>query len=73
MEAKGRETRGSGTANAVVTAQLDPDGDGTRVRVLTELKITGKVAQFGRGVMNDVADKILGQFAGCVAENLGRQ
>lgn len=73
IEAKGRESRGSGTATATTTMKLDPDGEGTRVRVSTELKITGKVAQFGRGVLNDVADKLLTQFADCVASNLRGQ
>lgn len=73
IEAKGRESRGSGTANATTTMQLAEDGEGTKVVLTTELKITGKVAQFGRGVMSDIADKILMQFANCVADNLGRQ
>lgn len=70
IEAKGRESRGNGTATAVATMRLEPSGEQTTVNVSTELKITGKVAQFGRGVMNDVADKILGQFAACLQENL---
>lgn len=73
ITAKGRESRGSGTANATTTMQLTEDGTATKVILTTELTVTGKVAQFGRGVMNDVADKILMQFASCVADNLGRQ
>src|SRR5581483_10590 len=54
--------RGQGNASATITATLTPDGDGTRVNVVTDLHITGKVAQFGRGVMADVSAKLLDQF-----------
>jgi carbon monoxide dehydrogenase subunit G len=64
MDASGREARGSGTAAATATATLhDEGGDRTRVDVVTDLTITGKAAQFGRGVLQDVAAKIVGQFA----------
>ena len=58
----GRETRGQGNASAKITMTLVPDGAGTSVKVSTELSITGKVAQFGRGVMADVSAKLLAQF-----------
>ena len=70
VSAKGRETRGSGTAAATVTASMTGDGDSTRVSVVTDLAITGRPAQFGRGVMNDVGNKLLGQFAACLADRL---
>ena len=63
LQAEGRDTRGQGTASATVTATLTPDGTGTRVHIDTDLNVTGKVAQFGRGVMADVSSKLLGQFA----------
>ena len=63
LQAEGRDTRGQGNASATVTATLVPDGDGTTVNIDTDLNITGKVAQFGRGVMADVSSKLLGQFA----------
>jgi carbon monoxide dehydrogenase subunit G len=63
LQADGRDTRGQGNASATVTATLTPDGGGTRVHIDTDLNITGKVAQFGRGVMADVSSKLLGQFA----------
>lgn len=66
IEAKGKDKRGNGTAGATVTLQLAPSGEGTRVDVTTELSITGKPAQFGRGVMQDVSDKLLQQFVGCI-------
>ncbi|MBK5224195.1 MAG: SRPBCC family protein [Acidimicrobiia bacterium] len=62
LKADGRDTRGQGNANAVITASLVPSGTGTKVTVLTDLQITGKVAQFGRGVMADVSAKLLDQF-----------
>ena len=58
----GRDTRGQGNASATITMRLEPDGEGTVVSVLTDLAITGKVAQFGRGVMADVSAKLLAQF-----------
>jgi uncharacterized protein len=70
LRAEGRETRGQGNANATITAQLEPDGDGTKVSVITDLTITGRVAQFGRGVLADVSTKLLGQFADCLATKL---
>lgn len=69
--ASGKETRGSGTAKATIAAQLHDEGASTRVTVRTELNITGKPAQFGRGVMVDVGNKLLGQFADCLAERVG--
>jgi uncharacterized protein len=71
IEAAGRDSRGNGTANATVTGSLEADGpDKTAVTMVTDMTITGRPAQFGRGVISDVADKIIGQFAGCVARKL---
>jgi carbon monoxide dehydrogenase subunit G len=70
LRAQGRETRGQGNANATITAQLEPDGDGTKISVMTDLTITGRVAQFGRGVLADVSTKLLGQFADCLETKL---
>lgn len=63
INARGKDRRGNSTAAAVISAQLTPEGEATRVDVVTDLNITGRPAQFGRGAMNDVADKLLGQFA----------
>jgi uncharacterized protein len=63
LRAEGRDTRGQGNAAATITAQLTPDGDGTDVSVVTDLTITGRVAQFGRGILADVSSKLLGEFA----------
>lgn len=63
LKADGKETRGNGNAAAVVTAQLKDQGDATRIAVTTDLTISGKAAQFGRGVLADVATNLIGQFA----------
>ena len=68
VEAKGKDKRGNGTAGATVTLSMAAAGDGTAVEVLTDLSVTGKPAQFGRGVMQDVSDKLLGQFVACLEE-----
>ena len=62
INARGREARGTGNAAAVVTAQLHPDGNNSRVTVDTDLKIVGKLAQFGSGMLQQVSEKLLGQF-----------
>lgn len=62
LRAEGRETRGQGNANATITAALVADGDGTAVSIITDLTVTGRVAQFGRGVLADVSAKLLDQF-----------
>ena len=71
IEAKGKDKRGNGTAAATIRAKLSPDGEQTLVEVTTDLAITGKPAQFGRGVIQDVSDKLLGQFIECLEQNLG--
>ena len=70
LKAEGRDTRGQGNASALITATLTPDGDGTEVKVVTDLTITGKVAQFGRGVLVDVSSKLLTQFVECLENDL---
>ena len=63
IKASGKETRGSGNAAALVTAQLKDEGDATHVVITTDLTISGKAAQFGRGVLADVSTNLIGQFA----------
>ncbi len=70
LRAEGRDTRGQGNANATITATLVPEGSGTKVKVVTDLAITGRAAQFGRGVMADVSTKLLGQFVSCLEKNV---
>jgi carbon monoxide dehydrogenase subunit G len=70
LEAEGRETRGQGNATAAITATLKPDGDGTRVSIVTDLAVTGRVAQFGRGVLADVSGKLIDQFVACLESDV---
>ena len=70
ISAKGREARGTGNASATITAQLRPDGDQTVVSVSTDLKISGKIAQFGSSVIAEVSEKLLGQFVDCLGSML---
>lgn len=71
IDGKGRDVRGAGNAQALITAQMFAEGDQTRVDITTDLKVSGKVAQFGRGVMQDVSTKLLGQFATCLEAKIG--
>jgi carbon monoxide dehydrogenase subunit G len=67
LRAQGRDTGGKGNANATITAHLEPAGaDGTRVSITTDLAISGRVAQFGRGALADVSTKLLDQFVACL-------
>jgi uncharacterized protein len=70
IRAEGRDTRGQGNASATATAGLEPDGDGTRVSIDSDVTITGKVAQFGRGVIADVSAKLLDQFVACLERDV---
>ncbi len=71
VDAKGKDKRGNGTAGAKVQLSMAETADGsTEVEVITDLAITGKPAQFGRGVMQDVSDKLLGQFVACLEQRL---
>ncbi|MEX2621656.1 MAG: SRPBCC family protein [Egibacteraceae bacterium] len=72
IEASGKEARGSGTARATITAELTASGEHTDVALTTDLTITGKPAQFGRGVMADVGGKLVNQFADCLSSELAR-
>jgi carbon monoxide dehydrogenase subunit G len=71
LEASGKETRGAGTASATVRSMLEGRGDETHVIVHTTLNVTGRPAQFGRGVMSEVGSKLIGIFASNLADMLG--
>jgi hypothetical protein len=71
LKASGRETRGAGTVEATVTAKLAEASGATAVALTTDLAVTGKVAQLGGGVMSEVADRLLQQFAARLEEQLG--
>src|ERR671914_864280 len=67
MQATGRDARGQGTASATIVSTLQEEGgDSTQVSVETDMKLTGRAAQFGRGIAQDVATKMLTQFAECL-------
>ena len=70
LKAEGRETKGQGNAAATITATITADGDGSTVNVVTDLTISGKVAQFGRGVLGDVSSRLMGQFVDCLEKDL---
>jgi len=70
LRAEARDARGSGTAAATITTSLRAAGGGTRVAVETDLQVSGPVAQFGRGVMQDVSAKLMRQFADCLASEM---
>jgi carbon monoxide dehydrogenase subunit G len=70
IDAKGRDVRGAGNATAAITAQLRAEGASTVVNVDTDLKISGKIAQFGSGMIKEVSTKLLGQFVDCLEGKL---
>ena len=70
ISASGRDSRGSGNASATITADMTADGDGTKVSISTDLKISGKVAQFGKGMIAEVSTKLIDQFVDCIEQEL---
>ena len=70
IQADGRDSKGSGNASAKITADMAEDGDGTKVSIHTDLKISGKVAQFGKGMIAEVSGKLIGQFVDCIEQRL---
>jgi carbon monoxide dehydrogenase subunit G len=68
--ADGKDTRGSGTAKAKATMRVTPSGDGSTVVLATDLTISGKLAQFGRGIMADVSGRMVGELATRVRERI---
>jgi uncharacterized protein len=70
LEGEGRETTGPGSGRGKATMSVVPEGDGSLVKVVTEFTLTGRVAQFGRGVIQDVSKRMVGQVADCIQANL---
>ena len=70
LEAEGRETTGSGSARATTTMTVTPEGDGSSVRFVTDFTVVGRVAQFGRGIMEEVSRKLVGQMGDCIRSKL---
>lgn len=70
LSAKGKDARGSGTAAAKIAMSLAEEGGSTRVDVVTDLDLTGRPAQLGRGVIADVGERIIGQFAAALSDEI---
>lgn len=70
LKADGKDARGQGTASATITSTMSEENGGTKVRVDTDMNVTGRAAQFGRGVQQDVATKLINQFAECLEKEI---
>ena len=70
LEAEGRETTGPGSARAKAFMSVDADGAGSTVKIVTDYSVAGRVAQFGRGVMEDVSRRIVNDMAACIKANV---
>ena len=70
VRANGNETRGQGSASATITSTLYEENGSTRVHVETDMQVAGRVAQFGRGIMQDVAEELMGRFSTCVEQEI---
>ena len=70
LSAEGRETTGPGSARATAAMQVETAGEGSLIRITTEYHIAGRVAQFGRGVMEDVSKRLINDMANCIQANL---
>jgi carbon monoxide dehydrogenase subunit G len=70
MRAQAKDARGQGTAAATITSTMQEVSDGTKITVVTDMRVTGPAAQFGRGVMQDVSAKLMTRFADCLAEQM---
>ena len=70
LKADGKDARGQGTASATITSTLTEEDGGTKVHVETDMHLTGRAAQFGRGVQKEVATKLINQFAECLEKEI---
>ncbi|HUZ88081.1 MAG TPA: SRPBCC family protein [Candidatus Baltobacterales bacterium] len=70
LQADGRETTGPGSARASAHMSVEPEGAGSLVKIVTDYSVAGRVAQFGRGVMEDVSRRIVNDMAACIKANL---
>ena len=70
LKADGKDARGQGTASATITSTLTEEDGGTKVHVETDMHLTGRAAQFGRGVQQEVATKLINQFAECLEKEI---
>src|SRR5215210_7271052 len=70
IRADGKDARGQGTASATITSTLSEEDGGVHVLVETDMHLTGRAAQFGRGIQQDVATKLINQFAECLEKEI---
>ena len=70
LKAEGKDARGQGTVSATITSTLHEENRGTRVHLETDMQVTGRVAQFGRGIQQEVASKIMDRFSDCLEEEV---
>jgi carbon monoxide dehydrogenase subunit G len=70
LEAEGRETTGPGSARAKALMSVEAEGSGSTVKIVTDYNVAGRVAQFGRGVMEDVSRRIVNDMAACIKANV---
>lgn len=70
LRANGKETRGQGSASATITSTLYEENGSTRVHVETDMQVAGRIAQFGRGIMQDVAEELMDRFSTCVEQEI---
>jgi uncharacterized protein len=73
IAAQGQDTRGQGGVTASITSSLSPEDEGTHIKVVTDLNVTGRVAQFGRGILADVSNRLVKQFVSCLESSLVEQ
>ncbi|MEU6263235.1 SRPBCC family protein [Saccharopolyspora shandongensis] len=73
VRAEGEDARGQGSANARFTLEVQRDGTATTARVVTDVDVTGRAAQFGRGIMEQVARRVVGQFSSNLSKELARE
>jgi carbon monoxide dehydrogenase subunit G len=72
MKAKGSEMKGKGQANATVISSLERNGSGTRMRISQDIDLSGPLAQYGRGMIQDVSGSLMDEFAGRIQADLSR-
>jgi carbon monoxide dehydrogenase subunit G len=70
LKASGMEQRGKGAASATITSTLEQSSEGTKVKIVQDLKVSGQAAQFSRGMMQDVSTKLTQEFADCLKANM---
>ena len=70
LSTRAREARGRGNASATIESSLTPQNGGTKVDIVTDLQLAGPVAQYGRGLVQDVSSQLVGQFADCLKKQL---